>query len=306
MKKVYIAVYPFGKFDSTPLNKLKHIFKVEINNKNKILSENELLKILKNDFVGVIAGLEKYSEKLLKNLPKLKVISRLGAGLDNIDIESAKKLNIKILNTPDTPTLAVAEFTVSLILGLLKKIFLLDKILKLKKWQQIPGNILSGKTIGIIGLGRIGKKLTELLKGFNLKILAYEPNPDYNFIKKHKIKLTDLEYLLSKSDIITLHLPFTPEVYHLISEREFEKMKDTAIIVNTSRGGIIDEDVLYKALKSRRIAAAAIDVFEEEPYYGKLRNLKNIIITPHCASFSIETRIEMEKKSVDNLINALK
>ena len=167
-------------------------------------------------------------------------------------------------------------------------------------------NLLSGKTIGIIGLGRIGKKLVEFLQPFNIKILSYEINPDKVFVENYKIDVVTMENLLSNSDIVTIHVPLSEETYHLIGKRELEMMKKDAIIINCARGGILDENSLYEALTDEKIAGAAIDSFEDEPNIGKLKELDNIILTPHIGTYTIETRKHMEIEAANNLINGLK
>lgn len=304
--KVLISSRSFGKIDSGAVELLKNKgLEPVLNPYGRKLNEQEILD-LSDNVVGIIAGTEKITEKIISSNDQLKVISRYGMGLDNIDLKAAAEKNVMVYNTPETPSVAVAEFTLSLILNLLKKIGNADKSLRKNEWKPETGNLLTGKTIGIIGLGRIGKKLTQFLAPFNVTILAYEVKPDNEFVSKNKIDLVNLETLLSKSDVITLHVPLTEETKNIIGKKQFESMKENAILINTARGGLVDENALYEALKNKEIAGAAIDVFENEPDTGKLKDLDNIILTPHIAAYTIETRKQMEIETVENLINGLK
>ena len=193
-----------------------------------------------------------------------------------------------------------------MLLSLLKKIVNLNCTLKKGIWKPEIGNLLNGKKVGIIGLGRIGKQLVKYLSVFDVKIIAYEIDPDISFISDYDIKLTSFEELIEDSDIISIHAPLNNDTKYLIGEKEFKKMKDTAVIVNTARGGLINEDDLYNALKNNIISGAAIDVFENEPDTGKLKELDNIILTPHVGTYTIETRKKMEIEAAENLLNGLK
>jgi len=304
--KVLISSRSFGKIDSGAIGLLeKEGLEPILNPYGKKLSENEILKLL-DDAVGIIAGTEKITEKVILNGDQLKVISRYGIGLDNVDLKAANEKEVLVFNTPETPSVAVAELTFSLILNLLKRISKVDRNLRYDNWKPEIGNLLSGKTIGIIGLGRIGKRLVQFLQPFNIKILSYEINPDTDFVEKFKIDIVSMENLLSKSDIVTVHVPLAEETYHLIGESELEMMKKDAVLINCARGGIIDENSLYEFLKNEKIAGAAIDAFEDEPNIGKLKELDNIILTPHIGTYTIETRKHMEIEAANNLINGLK
>lgn len=304
--KILISSRSFGDINSGAIELLKKEgLEPVLNPYGKKLNENEILDLL-DDAVGIIAGTEKITEKIISHNNHLRVISRYGIGLDNVDLKAAEKKKVLVFNTPETPKIAVAELTMSLILNLLKKIGIVDKNVKQGVWKPEIGSLLSGKTIGIIGLGRIGKQLVKFLEPFNLKILVYETNPDKKFVLVHKIDLVSLDVLISKSDIITLHIPINEQTKHIISKKELIKMKENAILINTARGGLIDEEALYTCLKERKIAGAAIDVFENEPNVGKLKKLDNIILTPHIGTYTVETRKYMEVEAAKNLIKGLK
>jgi D-3-phosphoglycerate dehydrogenase len=304
--KVLISSRSFGKIDSGAIELLKNEgLNPILNPYGKKLNEQEILDLL-DDSVGIIAGTEKITEKIITQNSQLKVISRYGIGLDNIDLKVADQKNVIVFNTPETPKIAVAELTITLILSLLKKVIKVDKTIKKGEWQPEIGNLLSGKTIGIIGVGRVGKQLVQFLSPFNVKILAYEIKPDELFVSKNKINLVSLEDLICKSDIITIHCPLTEKTRHIIGEKELKNIKESAILINTARGGLIDELALYQVLKEKKIAGAAIDAFEDEPNTGKLKELDNVILTPHLGSYTIETRKQMEIEAAENLIKGLK
>lgn len=302
--EILISSRSFGKTDAIDYIK-KNGLKVKTNPYGRKMTEEELLFHGKN-CIGMIAGTEKITEKFINGAEKLKVISRYGVGMDNIDIDATKKKNIAVYNTPDAPSIAVAELTLTLILCTIKKINIVDKRIKEGIWKPEMGNMLSNKKIGIIGLGRIGKVIVQMLKPFNAEIRIFDINQDIKFCKNNNIKNTSLINLLKESDIVSLHIPLNDKTYHMIGKKELEIMKDSAIIINTSRGGIIREDALYNAIKEKRIAGAAIDVFENEPNVGKLKDLENIILTPHIATYTFETRKQMEMEATKNLIDGLK
>jgi len=304
---VIISSRSFGKINSDAVNILKDAgLEPILNPHSRKLSEEEILTMIDDNVIGIIAGTENITKNVITKASSLKVISRYGVGLDNIDLETANRKGILVYNTPETPALAVAELTLSLILNLLRKIGKLDRNIKSKNWKAEMGNLLTGKNVGIIGLGRIGKKLIELLQPFNVKLFVCETKPDEKFISNYNINLVSLDELLVKSDIVSLHLPSTSQTIGIIGEKELLKIKENTILVNTARGNLIDEKSLYTALKEEKIAGAAIDAFEEEPYKGKLIELDNIILTRHIGTATIETRKDMEIEASNKLINGLK
>ena len=305
--KVLISSRSFGKINSDAIDLLKKQGLIPILNPHgRKLNEDEILSLIDSDVVGIIVGTENITRKIINNASSLKVISRYGIGLENIDINTANQKGVMVFNTPETPVVAVAELALSLILNILKKINKLDREIRGYKWKCEIGNLLSGKKVGIIGLGRIGKKLVKFLQPFNVEIFAYDINPDNEFVSKYNINLLKFDELLSHCDIITLHCPLTEETKNLIGEKELSNMNKETIIINTARGKLIDENALYNALKNKQIAGAAIDAFEDEPYKGKLIELENVILTPHIGTATFETRLEMEKEASNKLIQGLK
>jgi D-3-phosphoglycerate dehydrogenase len=232
----------------------------------------------------------------------LKIISRCGIGVDSVDLEAAKELGIKVTITADAPVISVAEHTLALILSLIKKITLLDAKIRKLEWKGPKTNLVSGKTAGVIGCGRIGTYLAKLLKAFGCMVIGYDP-----YIKEHDIcTMVRLEELLTKSDIITLHLPLTSDTKNIIGIKQLRQMKPTALLVNVARGGLIDEEALYEVLSNNEIAGVAVDCFVDEPYQGPLLQLDNTILTPHMGSSAIEARMMMEQQALRNLWEELK
>ena len=305
MKKIFIATTSFSTQSEEPLALLKsNNFQVISNNKGRKLKSDELIRKL-SGFDGVIAGTEEYTKIVLNELPQLKVISRLGVGLDNIDLETAKKLRITISRTKTTPATAVVELSLNLMLDIARKITNQNNDVKNGVWNKQMGSLLQGKTLGIIGLGTIGKSLVKLVKGFNFRILAFDLFHDEKFAKEHKVNYCDIDTLLTQSDIVSIHLNLTAETKGMMNKERLYKMKPESILINTSRGEIIDENALHAVLKSNQISGVGLDVFEKEPYSGPLTKLDNTILTPHIGSYAKELRIQMEIEAVENLIRGL-
>ncbi|HEG0307573.1 TPA: phosphoglycerate dehydrogenase [Campylobacter coli] len=300
--KVFISTHPFGETSKIPLELLdKNGFEVRINNRGRKITSKELSKDIGEAEV-LIAGTEKITEDVLRNAPNLKLISRVGIGLDGIDFELCRKYNIKVVYTPDAPTMAVAELCVGLILDLSRKISFTDANLKQGIWNRHMGMLLYGKTIGIIGMGRIGKSLIKLLSSFNVSFKVCDPNPDFAFLKMYNVELTNKTKLLKESDVVSLNLPLKKDTMNFLMLDDLKNMKKSSILINTARGGIINEDDLYIALKENLIAGAAVDVFEEEPYKGKLRELNNVVLTCHMGASTIESRTDMEIQAVEEVV----
>lgn len=250
---------------------------------------------------GIIAGVEPLTRRVLERADGLKIISRYGVGLDSIDLTAAKSLGIMVMNTPDAPTTAVAELTLGLILGILRHIHQMDAGIRRKGWMRPPGSQLSGKTVGIVGCGRIGTRVAKFLGGFDCSVIGYDP-----FVKQNEyIKMHTLEKVIQQSDIITLHIPLTPENCHIFNADRIGGMKNGALLINAGRGGLIDEEALYKALKTGKLAGAALDCYEGEPYRGPLAELDNVLLTCHAGSNTVETRKIMERQALENLTAGL-
>lgn len=301
MNKIAITTTSFGEYESKTLDLLRREgFEVILNPCKRKLKDDEIVELCK-DAVGIIAGTETIDAEVLKKLINLKVISRCGTGIDNIDFEAAKKLGIKVFNTPDVPTLAVAELTVGLIINLLRKVNKVDAAIRNGRWEKLIGNLLSGKKVGVVGFGRIGKKVADLLKPFGCEIRYYDiRTEDLLGLKAERLELDEL---LKSSDIISLHVSTKEQI---IGENEIGMMKKGAWLVNISRGRVVDEYALYQALRDGSLSGAALDVFTEEPYNGCLRELDNVILTPHIGCYAKESRVKMEMEAVENLLRGLR
>ncbi|HHT9105572.1 MAG TPA: phosphoglycerate dehydrogenase [Candidatus Wujingus californicus] len=300
MNKIIITTTSFGEYDEDPLNTLgKAGFETILNPYKRKLEKDEIVELCK-DAVGIIAGTETLDAPTIRKLTCLKVISRCGTGLDNVDLEAAKKLDIKVFNTPNTLTLAVAELTVGLILDLLKKTPLMDREIRKGLWKKRMGNLLCEKRVGIIGFGRIGKKVAELLKPFGCMLAYTDPFVEDEFLGLKRLHLEDL---LKWADVVSIHASTTCK---LLGEDEMRLIKRGGWLVNVSRGGVVDEEVLYRILKEDHLAGAALDVFEQEPYKGSLAQLDNVVLTPHIGSYAKEARVKMEREAVENLIKGLR
>jgi len=298
-KKVAVTTTTFGRYSREPLALLEQKgFEIRLNPYGRKPKKKETFEICR-DSVGIIAGTETLDGELMKKIKNLRVISRCGAGIDNVDRKAARKRGIGVFNTPDAPTLAVAELTIGLILNLLRKITRMHVGVKGKKWEKSMGSLLYGKKAGLIGLGRIGGKVAGLLGAFGCEVAYSDP---YARNRPTKLKCLSLEELLGWADIISVH---AAEDRKILRGKEIKMMKKGAWLVNTSRGTSVDEGQLYKALKGGRLSGAAIDVFEREPYVGPLAKLNNVILTPHIGSYAREARVEMEKQAVLNLLKGL-
>jgi D-3-phosphoglycerate dehydrogenase len=308
MSRILITTTSFAKDDISPLNLLQKAgYETITNPYGRKLTEEEVLNlILEVKPVGMIAGVEPITARVLQQAKGLKVVSRCGVGLESVDLNAAGSLCIAVTNTPDAPTEAVAELTIGLIFNLLRKISFLDRELRKGNWKKEMGSLVQGKKVGIIGLGRIGKRVAEKLLALGAKVAGTDIQPDYEWLQKTQVPLLDLEELLKQSEILCLHLSHKPDNEHLIGKKEIEAMPQGAYLINASRGEVIDQDALYSMLANGHLSGAALDVFDQEPYTGPLTKLDNVILTPHIGSYAREARIEMEIQAAQNLIEGLR
>lgn len=275
------------------------------NTAGKPLSEEELLPLLK-DCDGYIAGLDEVTERVMAECPRLKVISRYGAGYDRVDIKAARQYGIKVTNTPGVNAQAVGELAFGLILGLARKIPYLSDETRKGAWVRSTGVELKGKTLGILGLGAIGKVVTSCAQGFGMEVLAYDPYINEKYCSSHAIEAVSFEELMSRSNVVSLHLPLLESTYHLIGREAIARLPEGAILVNASRGGIVDEDAAYEALKSGKLFGLGLDAFETEPpKASKLFEFDNVIATPHTGAHTREATANMAELSIRNLMDVL-
>jgi D-3-phosphoglycerate dehydrogenase len=268
------------------------------------LSPEELLEAVKGYDVMVVRSATKVTDKVIDSMDSMKFIVRGGVGLDNIDRDAAKKKGIEVTNTPEASSISVAELTMGHMLSMCRHIPRGTAGLKGGKWEkkQLKGCEVFGKTLGLLGIGRIGREVATRALGLGMKVVSYDPY--VKSIEGIDVKLVSLEELLSQSDFISLHLPKSDETAHMLGHEQFEKMKDGVRIINCARGGIIDEDALFDALRSGKVAGAAIDVFEKEPASdNKLFTLENVIGTPHIGASTSEGQGRVGSAVAEKIIN---
>ncbi|MHC1791210.1 phosphoglycerate dehydrogenase [Solidesulfovibrio sp.] len=305
--RVLITTVPFGQVDSKPLDLLNSAgARYLVNPLNRKLKEEELADMAR-DYQVIIAGTEPITRRVMENAPDLRHISRVGIGLDSVDLVAARERGIKVSYTPDPPAPAVAELTLGLMLSLLRGVHQSDRTMRAGGWRRIFGRRLAECTVGIIGLGRIGKGVVRHLSGFGpRRILAHDINPDHAFAKANGIIWADPEQIYREADIITLHVPLTGLTANMITAREIGGMRPETLLINTARGGIINEEDLAAALRAGQIQAAAVDTFLCEPYAGELAALDNCLLTCHMGSMSVDCRTRMEIDATAEAVRLLR
>ena len=302
MCKVLITTVPFGDKDRTPLDQLeKNKISYLINPLGKKLTEDELCSLV-GDCEVIVAGTEPITDKVMSKARNLKMISRVGIGLDSVDLMAAERRGVVVSYTPDAPAPAVAEITIGLMYSLLRHTHESNIQLHQGKWNRFFGKRIVNCTIGLIGMGRIGTMTYNHLKALGVtNILCNDirenPVKGITYVSKNEI--------YEKSDIISLHVPLTGETKNMISEKEINNMKSDVYLINTARGGIINEKDLANALKDQKISGAAIDVFEKEPYSGELTQYDTCILTSHMGSMSIDCRTKMEIEATNEAVHFL-
>lgn len=282
-------------------------FEIVLNPYGRKITPDELVPLLDDSVVGMIAGVESLSRAALERAKGLKVISRCGIGLESVDLEAALERGIRVVNTPDAPTAAVAELTIGLILAALRRIAEADRGIRAGHWQGLSGRLLGACTVGLIGYGRIGRAVGGLARAFGATTIACDPWVEANRLSPADLPcpLVDLATVLRQADVVSLHIPGGPDNDHLIDAARLGLMKKDAVLVNTARGDLIDEGALFLALQGKQLAAAALDVFSEEPYTGPLITLPNVVLTSHLGSRARETRDRMENEAARNLVREL-
>ena len=304
MFKLFITSPSFGIHNKNILKKLEDAnIDYKINKSPNKLSEQDLLDILPN-YNGIIAGTEQLSSKVINHAKNLKIISRIGVGLNNVDLIAAKKNDIIVCYTPNAPTSAILDLTLAFIFSLLRSVHLSNLEMHNGNWTRIFGRSISDVSIGVIGLGRVGKLLIEKLNFFELKrdILIYDINKNVK-LNQDKVSWAEKHEIYSNCDIISIHLPLTNKTKNMISKKELLLMKKDSMLINTSRGGIINEKDLFEVMSKGHLSGVALDVFEKEPYSGPLSKIPRCLLTSHIGSMSIEARSRMELDAVEAIIN---
>ncbi len=299
---VLISTSSFARHSRDPLDMLEAWgAQYRLNAQGRKLTAEEIASLL-GDVDGLVAGTEPLTREVLLRAPRLKVISRCGTGLDNVDLAAAEELGIQVRNTPDAHVDAVAELTLAAMLSALRKLPEADRSIRAGDWKKPMGRLLRGRTVGLVGLGRVGRRLIELLAPFQVDVLATDPNEDSDLAASMGVQYVTLDELLEKSDIVSLHLPYSADVRHLINAERLGRMKSDAVLVTCARGGLVDEEALCAALREGRLGGAHLDTFESEPYAGPLCELTGLTLTSHIGSYAVEGRVQMERQAVENLI----
>ena len=304
MSSVAVASRSFSRHPELRALVLERYSDAKFNDEGLSLHGNSLIEFL-SGYEKAITALEVIDDSILSQLPNLKVIGKYGVGLDMIDLHALKKYGIKLGWTGGVNKRSVSELVISFAVALLHRAVFANSEVRNGKWYQVKGRQLSDCTFGIIGCGHIGKDLIKLLKPFNCKILAHDILNFKEFYEKNKVKSVGIEELIKKSDVVTLHLPLDDSTKNIMNEERLQMLKSSAVLINLARGGLIDEAILKKMLLEKRIAGAALDVFEIEPPIDKeLLTLDNVLITPHIGGSTEEAILAMGVAAIDGLDNA--
>ncbi|MEA1964290.1 MAG: NAD(P)-dependent oxidoreductase [Candidatus Aerophobetes bacterium] len=299
--------------DSPPQMKgtraLGHLIKkygdVKLYNSKTSSQEEFIQRMRKAEVVINVRAYSKFTEEVFKGCFYLKLLSVLGTGTDQVDLEAASKYNVLVTNTPGFAAIAVAEHALTLMLSVARRISLIDREVKEGKWPRGLMTQLYGKTLGLIGLGAIGGQLARISKGIGMKVISCTFHPSKERAQNYGVEFVSLDELIKQADVISIHLRLSSQTQNLIEEKEFSLMKPTVIVINTARGAIIDKKALLDALTSGKIAGAGLDVFDKEPLPpdDPLLKLNNVVLTPHNAGMTPETIEKGAQMAVDNIIN---
>lgn len=306
MPKVLITTVPFGDRNRLPLELLEAAgIDYLINPLGRKLKEPELAE-LAADVDVLVAGTEPIGETVMSRASRLKLISRVGVGLDSVDLVAAERRGIRVSYTPEAPAPAVAELTLALMLSLLRGVHVANAQLHRGEWHRHFGRRIPEVTVGIIGTGRIGSRVLRRLAGFGTpRVLVNDILPDPNVAPALKLEWVDKEEIYRHADLISLHVPLTPQTRNMIRREHLEQMKPDALVINTARGGIINERDLADVLAAGHLGGAAIDVFEQEPYRGPLAGIDRCLLTSHMGSMSVDCRTRMEIEATEEAVRFL-
>jgi len=306
MREIVITTPTFGKFTEQPKVRLREAGYTLTHFEQSKVTEADILSKVGNDTIAIITGIEPITAKIMDASPNLKAIAKHGIGVDNIDLQAAKERGIGVYNTPGANADAVADLAVGFMFVLARDIVQVNRAVLEGSWPRHFGSSVWGATLGVLGFGAIGKKTALRGRGLNMRVLAYDPYLDVKFSQAHGIEQAGIEDILKSSDFLTIHMPLTGETLNMISAKELCLMKKTAFIINTARGGIINESDLYAALKDKVIAGAALDAFESEPPADRsLLELPNVVSTPHMGGYTYEAINNMSNGASDTVIAVL-
>ncbi len=298
--KIAVTTSSFAEYSDEPLEHLRRRgIDYVLNTTGRKLTEDEAIDILQG-CAGVAAGTEPLSRRVFEACPDLKVISRCGTGMDSVDIQAAQEKGIAVRNTPDGPTQAVAELALALALDLLRDVTRMDRELRAGTWKKRMGSLLEGKKVGIIGYGRIGRATAKLFAACGAEVAFSDPVAADAVHRK-----MEPDELCAWAEILTLHCSKPKDGKPVMSAERLARMPSGSRLINAARGGLVDENALVAELASGRLAGAAVDTFDREPYNGPLTKLDNVILTPHIGSYAREARIRMEVDTIKNLLEVL-
>lgn len=305
-EKIVVTLSTFAEWDEAPRRMLEESgYALAFNTTGKRITRDLLLE-LGADAAVAIAGVEPYDAPTFEALPALRCISRVGVGIDSIDLAAARERGITVVNTPEPPAAAVAELALTMMLGLVRRIPQQLTAARAREWKRMEAGLLGAKTVGIVGLGRIGRRTAQLARGVGATVLAADPAADRAWAAANDVRVVTMQDLLAASDLVSIHASAPGGGATLIGAGELDQMKPGAILINLARGGLVDEDALFQQLRSGRLAGAGLDVYRDEPYAGPLCELDNVILTPHSATLTVETRSAMEGESVDKALRFLR
>jgi D-3-phosphoglycerate dehydrogenase len=298
--KIAITTSSFARYSDEPLDLLRrsgvsHV----LNETGRTLTEEETIALL-SGCIGVAAGTEKFSRRVLDACPDLRVISRCGVGMDSVDLETAKEKGIAVRNTPDGPTRAVAELTLAYALDLLRGVTRMDRELRAGVWKKHMGCLLEGKKVGLVGLGRIGRVAAGLFAAFGAQVAFADPVTNDKAYQR-----MELDALCAWAQLISLHCSVPKDGRPVMNAERLAGMPPGSWLSNAARGGVVDEEALLRLLQSGHLAGAALDTFAREPYAGPLAALENVILTPHIGSYARESRVSQEMDTIKNLLEEL-
>ena len=305
--KILITPRSFGKYNQNDIKKKLDSLGINyyINDLGRSLNEDEMIDALK-DVDGAIVGVDPLNKKVLEAAPNLKAIAKYGVGLDNIDLDYCKEKSIKISKTVGANSNAVADYTFALLLAVARKVVLLDRKARDNDYSKVISTDVYGKKIGVLGLGAIGKGVVKRAAGFGMDIYGYDIYEDKEFNSQYNIKFTSVDEILNKCDFVTLHLPLSKDTKHIINKDNLNKCKRDLILINTARGGLVDEKELYEALNTKQIFGAGLDVFEnDDKPYEKLLDLENVVLGNHTAASTIDATNNMTNIALENLLTDL-
>lgn len=304
--RVVVTSSSFGKVTNAAYEILRTAGLDVLDNERGPFAGKKLIEVLSRGEAAII-GQDFVDRSVLEGCPNLRVIAKHGTGVDNIDLGAAREYNVVVTNVPSLNADAVAEYTVGLMLALGRRIVEADRSMRIGQWRRLMGFQIGGKTVGIVGFGRIGQLVAKKLRGFEPRILVCDPYPNNAALQQYDAELVGLDDLLVHSDIVTLHVPLLKETEAMIDKSRLGLMKPSAILINTARGGIIDEKALLECLKAGQISGAAIDVFPEEPVgtdYALL-DMEQVVLSPHIASYTAEAIDAVSIQAAHNIVDVL-